>query len=308
MFTVLSQVLKTGLASLTRGETTFLSGNMTICDSVTETKKTLFRFGKTGKDIKSKLTILCLTYLLLTGGGTGESERWLVGQKERCDCRLFSDAFVKFGRTSIPFSNKKGNHKNSTLSSILKSGWNQIISMHQFSMLLIIAGDIEMNPGPPKATLDFFAWLVKTPRNITEGRIKKRCKDLGEAISNNRIPESLYTEDNLITLQHCSENEQFSGICPEIENIVSHWYDKVAEREQVITYEPRTSESEAQISKPTPTRNRSKNHELKLKKHYECSECGKVFSRNQTCKAHIGKLHPNAGKGHYYFLCKDYNQ
>lgn len=121
--------------------------------------------------------------------------------------------------------------------------------------------------------------------------------NLHEDTVNERIPNTLYNEENLNTLQEIfalAVKETYGiAIKDKVKFLQAHWYGKVRQMEVAEPEERNGTEKSTQL--PSTKRPRSTYMEVKEEAHFACPCCGKAFKRKNACSSHMKKVHPYSG-------------
>jgi hypothetical protein len=136
--------------------------------------------------------------------------------------------------------------------------------------------------------------------------MQKECLDMAfqyinnlhEDTVNERIPNTLYNEENLNTLQEIfalAVKETYGiAIKDKVKFLQAHWYGKIRQMEVA---EPEERNGTGKSTQPPSTkRPRSTYMEVKEEPHFACPCCGKAFRRKNACSSHMKKVHPYSGE------------
>lgn len=176
-----------------------------------------------------------------------------------------------------------------------------------------IANDIEVNPGPISyINIRWMEIFLRFDFNVRKEYTKKllqNINDLYEDLVDGNIAKTLYTEENLNTIQDilefCITEQIASEPKDQIEQLQTNWYERVRDIERSATKRPLTDNKDDKIhglgngngtELPKTKRPRSSYEEVKQSAHYACPLCQKAFKRKYGCEKHIKDMHPYGGK------------
>ena len=118
--------------------------------------------------------------------------------------------------------------------------------------------------------------------------------DLHEDTVNERIPNTLYTEENIKTLQDifalAIKEKYVSAVKDKIKFLQAHWYEKVRQMEVA---EPERRNVAGKNTQLTNTKRSWGTYmEVKEEPHFACPCCTKAYRRKSACRIHIKKVNP----------------
>ena len=131
--------------------------------------------------------------------------------------------------------------------------------------------------------------------------ILRFIQDLHQDIKDERIPQKLYTEENLsiiLNIFEISVKQEFPpAIRSTLRDTLNHWYQRV--KLNNIRDPKKKVEKSVQVFSNTK-RPRASKEEVKRRNHYACPCCSQAYRRRSDCKNHMKKVHPYSSR--FYFV------
>jgi len=191
------------------------------------------------------------------------------------------------------------------------------------------ANDIESNPGPPMAILQWMENFLIWERSVQQRKsiqttVAKHTNDLYEDSIEQSITEDLYTEKNMLVLQNF-QNIYLTNPATMIESemidklsyLYNAWYTKIREKEKIeakqvsVSVDTEEATSLKSSSEPSnafqfrdgggtkentlieiPTKRKRRTQAELRDEGLQCNFCLRSFSRKDTLRKHISDTHP----------------